>query len=209
MPRAGAGGVVGRVPLIQVPVCSWVSIGELVSAASVSCWRSRRCSASGPVLAARRIRPGRGGDERLQRCATAGVHPDRVLVVRLRRSVLVPAVPGPSSKSLKKGGIFILCEPSSKNPFASVGRRILKGFHTPGEKPLEPSEVQGLAEKNGLTMVYQKGEHFLTGPMEYLLGLRNVPVILVKLIYYLTTKVDLIIRSPSYNYDFIQAYKKL
>jgi ubiquinone/menaquinone biosynthesis C-methylase UbiE len=113
------------------------------------------------------------------------------------------------SKSLKKGGIFILCEPSSKNPFASVGRRILKGFHTPGEKPLEPSEVQGLAEKNGLTMVYQKGEHFLTGPMEYLLGLRNVPVILVKLIYYLTTIVDLIIRSPSYNYDFIQAYKKL
>jgi len=112
------------------------------------------------------------------------------------------------SKSLKKGGILILCEPSSKNPFAFIGRKVLKGFHTSGEKPLEPLEVRRLVEKNGLKMVYQKGEHFLTGPMEYLLGLRNVPLTLAKFVYYITTGVDWIIKSPSYNYMFIQAYKK-
>lgn len=112
-------------------------------------------------------------------------------------------------KSLKKGGILILCEPSLKNPFAKIGRKFIKGFHTPGEKPLNPSEVRRLCEKNGLRMVYEKGEHFLTGPMEYLLGIWNPPIILVKLTYCITKTLDSVVRSPSFNYMFIQAYRRL
>jgi SAM-dependent methyltransferase len=111
-------------------------------------------------------------------------------------------------KSLKPNGILILHEPSSKNPFAKVGRKFIHDFHTKGEKPIEPSSIRQLSHEHNLSLVYEKGLHFLTGSIQYLVGKVRAPFPLVFCIYHLSRYIDSIILSPSFNYSFIQAYIK-
>jgi SAM-dependent methyltransferase len=35
-----------------------------------------------------------------------------------------------TSKSLEKNGLLVLNEPSARNPFAKIGHKLIKGFHT-------------------------------------------------------------------------------
>jgi SAM-dependent methyltransferase len=112
------------------------------------------------------------------------------------------------SSSLKPNGLFILNEPSDKNPFAKIGRRVVHDFHTKGEKPLVPSEVKRIAAHSNLELRYEKGMNFLIGPVYYLMGILNLPKVIVLSFYYPLHFIDLFIRSPSLNYSFIQVYKK-
>lgn len=112
------------------------------------------------------------------------------------------------SKSLKPNGLLILHEPSSKNPFAKVGRKIVHDFHTKGEKPMEPGNIKQLSYEHNLTLVNEKGLHFLTGSLQYLLGIVRLPFPFVFCIYHISRFIDSLILSPSLNYSFIQVYKK-
>jgi SAM-dependent methyltransferase len=112
------------------------------------------------------------------------------------------------SASLRPNGIFILNEPSSRNPFATIGRRIIHDFHTAGEKPLKPSDINNIACNYNLQLKYEKGKDFLTGPISYLMGILKLPKVMVLCFYHTTHLIDLFIRSPSLNYSFVQVYKK-
>lgn len=112
------------------------------------------------------------------------------------------------SRSLKPNGLFILHEPSNSNPFAKIGRKLVRDFHTKGEKPMEPSYIEELANQHDLSLVYEKGLHYLTGSLQYLMGIVKLPFPLVFCVYHATRFIDGLIESPSLNYSFIQAYKK-
>lgn len=112
------------------------------------------------------------------------------------------------STTIKKGGLLIINEPSLGNPFARIGRKLARGFHTPGEKPLVAKSVKKAAERSGLDLIYEKGFYFLNGPLEFLLGFSKVPRFIEASLYYLFKHVDKLIVSPYWSYLFIQAYKK-
>jgi SAM-dependent methyltransferase len=112
------------------------------------------------------------------------------------------------SKALKPGGLFILNEPSEMNPFAKIGRKIIRDFHTKGEKPLLPNKLNRICQQNNLRLKYEKGLHFLTGPLEYLVGIFKLPNALSVSAYHLSRCFDRLVTSPSWNYSFIQMYKK-
>jgi SAM-dependent methyltransferase len=112
------------------------------------------------------------------------------------------------SKALKPGGLFILNEPSEMNPFAKIGRRVIRDFHTKGEKPLVPNKLKRICQQNDLSLKYEKGLHFLTGPLEYLVGIFKFPKALSISAYHLSRCFDRLVTSPSWNYSFIQMYKK-
>jgi SAM-dependent methyltransferase len=111
--------------------------------------------------------------------------------------------------SIKHGGLFMLHEPSLYNPIAKVARKMVKGFHTPGEKPLIPKYVAETAERKGLRLVYTRGLHFLNGSLQYLLGKFEVSKPIVVCSYYLANCIDQLIISPSLAYSFVQIYKKI
>lgn len=113
------------------------------------------------------------------------------------------------SRSIKPGGLFILNEPSLNNPFARVGRKMIKGFHTKGEKPLLPRETRQAAVRNKLNLVYEKGFQFFTGPLEYLVGMAKPPKPIVIFSYYFGRMVDSLVSSVSLNYSFIQIFQKI
>jgi SAM-dependent methyltransferase len=112
------------------------------------------------------------------------------------------------SKALKQGGLFILNEPSEMNPFAKIGRKFIRDFHTKGERPLVASKINQICKQNNLNLVYEKGLHFLTGPLEYLVGILKFPYPLSVSAYRLSRCVDRLVTSPLWNYSFIQLYKK-
>jgi SAM-dependent methyltransferase len=112
------------------------------------------------------------------------------------------------SKSLKPNGLLILHEPSSKNLFAKIGRRFVHDFHTKGEKPMEPANIKELAKQHNLSLVYEKGLHYLSGSLQYLMGILKFPFPFVFCIYHMSRFIDTLILSPSWNYSFIQAYRK-
>lgn len=112
------------------------------------------------------------------------------------------------SASIKKGGLLILNEPSLGNPFAKIGRKRTHGFHTKGEKPLIPNEIKAISSKNGLTLIYEKGIHFLTGSLQYLIGGLERPKRAIHYSCYLSKCIDRMVRSPYLNYSFIQVYRK-
>ncbi len=112
------------------------------------------------------------------------------------------------SKTLKFNGLFILNEPSMKNPLARVGRKFLRDFHTQNERPLSPEKVKQLASDYGLQLVYERGFHFISGPLQYLLGILCSPKLVSILIYYLARQIDMLVTSTSWNYEFVQIYKK-
>jgi SAM-dependent methyltransferase len=112
------------------------------------------------------------------------------------------------SKSLKSGGLFIMHEPTETNPFARLGRRMVKDFHTKGEKPLDPKKIRKIANDNNLDLIYEKGLHFLSGPMMYCVEMLHFPVSLTTFTYRITSVIDRIVISPSWNYSFIQVYRR-
>jgi SAM-dependent methyltransferase len=112
------------------------------------------------------------------------------------------------SKALKPGGLFILNEPSAMNPFAKIGRKIIRNFHTKGEKPLHPNKLKQICQNNSLSLKYEKGLHFLTGPLQYLIGIYKIPDAFSEAAYHLSRCFDRLVTSPSWNYSFIQLYKK-
>ena len=79
------------------------------------------------------------------------------------------------SNSLKLNGFFVVNEPSEKNPFARVGRRfgntygIDGSFRNKKKKPLHPQHIREMASKYQARLVYEKGLHFLTWPLYYIL----------------------------------------
>jgi SAM-dependent methyltransferase len=112
------------------------------------------------------------------------------------------------SKALKPGGLFILNEPSDMNPFAKIGRKMVRDFHTKGERPLLPNKLNRICRQKSLNLRYEKGMHFLTGPLEYLVGIFKFPNAFSEAAYHLSRRFDRLVASPSWNYSFIQLYKK-
>ena len=107
------------------------------------------------------------------------------------------------SRSLKHGGLFIVNEPSERNPFAKIGRKLGIGYGA-----FLPSRIKDLALHNDLDLVYEKGLHFLTWPLYYILLSARPPKPLAAFAYYMAKAVDSLVKSPSLNYCFIQIYKK-
>jgi SAM-dependent methyltransferase len=114
-----------------------------------------------------------------------------------------------TSKSLKRGGLFILNEPSELNPFAKLGRKFVRDFHTKGEKPLHPKKIRKIANEYGLQLRYEKGLHFLSGPMMYLVEILHLPMPFSILAYSVSKVFDGLIISPSWNYSFVQVYRRV
>lgn len=112
------------------------------------------------------------------------------------------------SKLLKNGGFFVLREPSLKNPFAAIGRKLIKDYNTENELPLLPNEIKKIANSNNLELIYERGFHFITGPLQYLLGMINMPKIISIPLFHVGSFIDGIIRSPAWSYDFIHVYVK-
>ena len=113
-----------------------------------------------------------------------------------------------TSKSLKPGGLFIMNEPSEVNPFARLGRKFVKDFHTKGERPLHPKKIEKIANEHGLHLSYEKGLHFLSGPMMYLVEILRFPMPLSIVAYVVSKFFDNLVISPSWNYSFIQVYRR-
>lgn len=112
------------------------------------------------------------------------------------------------SKALKLGGVFIIHEPSDMNPFAYLGRRFVKGFHTEGERPLKPSLIKKLAHSRNLNLEFERGINFVSGPLAYLFGMVRIPKPLKIISYHGSNALDEMIRNPSISYGFIHIYKK-
>ncbi|HJR48880.1 MAG TPA: class I SAM-dependent methyltransferase [Nitrososphaeraceae archaeon] len=112
------------------------------------------------------------------------------------------------SKSLKSGGLFIIHEPSEMNPFARIGRKFIREFHTKGERPLHPERLKKISREYDLDLVFEKGLHFLSGPMMYCVQLLHFPGPLSVLSYSVSKFIDRLVISPSWNYSFIQVYRK-
>lgn len=112
------------------------------------------------------------------------------------------------SKSLKSDGVFIIHEPSETNPFARIGRKFVRDFHTKGERPLHPERVKKIAKEHNLDLIHEKGLHFLSGPMMYFVQILRFPGPLSVLSYAVSKFVDRFIFSPSWNYSFIQVYRR-
>jgi SAM-dependent methyltransferase len=112
------------------------------------------------------------------------------------------------SKSLKSGGLFILNEPSEMNPFAKLGRKVIRNFHTKGEKPLLPENIKKIANKYNLYLSYEKGLHFLSGPLMYCVEILHFPMPFSVFSYYVSRIFDHFMFSPSWNYSFVQVYRR-
>jgi SAM-dependent methyltransferase len=113
------------------------------------------------------------------------------------------------SKSLKSGGMFFIYEPSIGNPFSKIGRKLIsRNFFTQAEKPLNPNQVKQQAAKYDLTLCYEKGLHFLSTPVSYLVGILGLPHTIALYIYQTTKFIDHFFTSPFWNYYFLQIYKK-
>ena len=115
------------------------------------------------------------------------------------------------SKALKPGGLLVLDEPSAGNLFARIGRRLItnrSGFFYTSDKRLLPNQVEEIASKHDLELVYEKGLHFLVSPLYYFLSIYNIPNLVTVPLYYIAKLIDRFVVSPSWNYSFIQVYKK-
>jgi SAM-dependent methyltransferase len=112
------------------------------------------------------------------------------------------------SKSLKFGGLFILNEPSEMNPFAKLGRKVVRDFHTKGEKPLLPKKITKIASEYNLHLKYEKGLHFLSGPLMYCVEILHLPTPFSVFSYHVSKLFDRFIFSSSWNYSFVQVYRR-
>ncbi|MGH9952470.1 MAG: class I SAM-dependent methyltransferase, partial [Nitrososphaeraceae archaeon] len=120
----------------------------------------------------------------------------------------IDSVIGWISKALKPEGLFILTEPGNKNPFAQIGRRMVHGFHTEGEKPLDPVTTKRIAEKNDLVLMYERGLDCVNGPLSFFAGITKMPRPIVAVLYYFAHLVDRSIKSSKWSYRFVQIYKR-
>jgi SAM-dependent methyltransferase len=113
------------------------------------------------------------------------------------------------AKCLKPNGALILHEPNSSNAFAKIGRKLIRDYHTKGEKPIHPEDVTQLAHKYNLALIYENGLHYLTGSLQYLMGILEFPIQISSRVYQMSRYLDTLVTSPSRNYSFVQAYKKI
>ena len=119
------------------------------------------------------------------------------------------------SNSLKPNGLLIINEPSERNPFAKIGRRLGIGYGIYGfsknkkKKPLLPGLVRDTASKYRLELIFEKGLHFVTWPLYYLLLSIKPPKLLAECAYNISSFIDSFVTSPSLNYCFFQVYRKL
>ncbi|HZB15593.1 MAG TPA: hypothetical protein VE445_00380, partial [Nitrososphaeraceae archaeon] len=65
-----------------------------------------------------------------------------------------------------------------------------------------------IASKHDLELVCEKGLHFLVSPLYYFLGIFNIPNLVTVPLYYIAKLIDRFVISPSWNYSFIQVYKR-
>lgn len=118
------------------------------------------------------------------------------------------------SKTLKPDGLFIFNDHCDKNSFAKIGRKFIPNFHLrfdphdEGQICILPNHVKEIADRSGLSLVYEKGLHFVNGRLQYLTEILNVPKPIVVCGYYAARFVDRFASSPSWSYSFTQAYKK-
>ena len=112
------------------------------------------------------------------------------------------------SRSLKPNGLLILHEPNSNNLFAKIGRKLVHDFHTKGERPLLPEQIKNLAYDHNLTLIHEKGLHYFTGSLQYLVGLLELPNPIAFCAYHASKFIDALVTTPSRNYSFVQVYKK-
>jgi ubiquinone/menaquinone biosynthesis C-methylase UbiE/uncharacterized protein YbaR (Trm112 family) len=118
------------------------------------------------------------------------------------------------SRSLKRDGMFILNEPSAKNPLSRIGRHFLSHkyffnrFFSTSKKRLLPNQVSRYSEVYRLDLEYEKGMHFASFPLYYIFGYFTPPKILLLATCYLAKVLDRIVTSPSWSYNFIQVYRK-
>jgi SAM-dependent methyltransferase len=113
------------------------------------------------------------------------------------------------SKSLKSDGLFIVYEPSDRNPVAKIGRKLISpDFFTEDERPIPPNQVKQMASHCDLQLVYEQGFDFLTLPLAYLIEILKMPKPVTFCAYYISRLVDCFVRSPSLNYYFLHIYKK-
>jgi hypothetical protein len=114
---------------------------------------------------------------------------------------------------LKPDGLFIFNDHCDKNIFAKICRKLIPNFqgrfdpHKEGQICILPNDVMELADKVGLSLVYEKGLHFVNGRLQYLAEIFNVPKPIVVCGYHVARFVDRIASSPSWSYSFTQAYK--
>lgn len=145
--------------------------------------------------------------------ANIGIFEDNSLDVVFSASALhhlqLPSAIEWISKSLKPNGVLILHEPSMGNPFAKIGRKLVRDFHTKGEKPLLPGHVEELAKKHNLVLIYSKGLHYVTGSLQYLDAIVKLPFAFMYCAYQVSKFLDTLVKSPSWNYSFVQVYRKI
>jgi SAM-dependent methyltransferase len=158
------------------------------------------------------IVPGNWNIQFIRYSANLGLFPENSLDLAFSSAALhhldVDAVIEWVSKSLKPQGLFILNEPSNKNPFAKIGRKIIRDFHTETEAALSPYDIKDIAHRNNLHLVYEKGLHFISGPLEYLVGILKLPSPVAVFTYFLSKNIDRLVTSPGWSYSFTQIYKK-
>lgn len=112
------------------------------------------------------------------------------------------------ARTLKQGGLLIICEPSQNNIFASIGRKLVPAINTGGEHPLDHVEVQRLVRENGLELLHERGLFYLSGALEYLVWMMHSPLWLSKAIYAISRRIDNMVKSPDKAYAFLQIYRK-
>jgi len=120
----------------------------------------------------------------------------------------VPSVMEWISKSLKPNGLLILHEPNNSNTLAKLARKFARNFHTKGEKPILPKDLTQIAYKNNLVLVYEKGLHYFSGSLQYLMGILRMPSPFAFCVYQVSRVLDNLITSPVRNYSFVQVYRK-
>ncbi len=112
------------------------------------------------------------------------------------------------SKSLKHNGLLILDDFSDKNPLTVIGRKLFHGYLAEGKKPIYPNEIKEVASKHNLQLVYEKGLHFLTGILQHVIAILKLPKAVAVCAYHISRFIDYFVISPSWNYSFIQIYRK-
>ena len=117
------------------------------------------------------------------------------------------------SKALKPDGLFIFNDHCDKNIVAKICRKLIPNFQDrfdplyEGQICILPDDVKGLADKCGLSLIYEKGLDLVNGRLQYLAEIFKVPKPIVVCGYHVARYVDRIASSPSWSYSFTQAYK--
>jgi SAM-dependent methyltransferase len=112
------------------------------------------------------------------------------------------------ARTLKHRGLLILYEPSHKNVFASIGRKLVPTINTENEHPLDYIQVKRLAHENDLQLLHEQGLYYLSGALAVLVSIMHSPLCLSKVIYAISRRIDNLAKSHDKTYAFLQVYRK-